>query len=559
MTINFRSLAGQAGRAACRFAGVLGVGLALTACAPFWPLSEAPAPVASAPTPAPVSTPAPAPLPAPTAEAPAAPTAAVAPRPAPALGGGSVAGQARSFSTRLATYTESNFDALPGWGRDDFTAGWSAFLGSCQRLSRRGASWRQLCEQARRVDGKNSAAIRGFYEREFSVYQIRDDERRSSGVVTGYFEPEIPGSPRYAPPFIYPVYATPSDMLILDTRTLPAARTGTVAARVDGTRVVIQQGLSTRDMKAGDLYALDLARVNRGALDRRARLRIEGRQLVPYYTRQEIEALGAPNAAVLAFVRDANALYELQIQGSGRIRMPDGSVVQVAYAEQNGHPFRPMVAQSARGKSKGVKVRGGFVELELDDDDLDDDDVLAGTLTRGFSLVRPAKTGPVAVPGQVARAGATLGTGNTDPSYVFFRAQPQGASGVVGALGVPLTAGRSIAVDPRSTPLGYPVFVSTREPVSGTPIQRLTLAQDTGGAIRGAVRADYFFGAGADAASSARRMKQRGELWVLLPRGLTVAAATSRTGVRTRGGGVDLPDCLVADEDSCVEADEDWP
>ena len=119
---------------------------------------------------------------------------------------------------------------------------------------------------------------------------------------------------------------------------------------------------------------------------------------------------------------------------------------------------------------------------------------------------------------------------------------------------VPLSAGRSIAVDPRSTPLGYPVFVSTTTPGTGAPMQRLTIAQDTGGAIRGAVRADYFFGNGQQAATDARRMKERGQLWILLPRGLPVAAASSST-VRTRGGavGADLPQCLVPDEGSCVD------
>lgn len=530
------------GRLACRVSVLLSAALALAACAPFWE-TRAPTEPPAAASPAQPATPTGAPAPAP---------AAATPPPAAPLGSGSVVGEARSFSTRHATYTESNFDSLPGWGRDDFEAGWPAFIASCKRLARRGASWRTICEHAQAIDGDDPAAIRGFYEREFNVYQIRDDDRRPNGVVTGYFEPEVEGSRRYAPPFIYPVYATPSDMLLLDTRTLPAARSGTVAVRVDGTSVRVEKDLSTRDMRARDLYALDLATVDRSALDRRARLRVDGRRLVPYYTRQEIEARGAPHAAVLAFLRDANALYELQIQGSGRIRLQDGSVLQIAYAEQNGHPFRPMLAKSRRGKTRGVVVRGGFVELELDDDDDLDDDVTAGTLTRGFSLVRPAKSGPVAVPGQVARAGVTLGTGNTDPSYVFFRALPPSQTGVVGALGVPLTAGRSIAVDPRSTPLGYPVFVSTHEPTTGAPIQRLTLAQDTGGAIRGAVRADYFFGAGPSAASSARRMKQRGEMWVLLPRGMNVAVATTGRGPRTRGAA--LPDCLVADEDSCVEA-----
>jgi membrane-bound lytic murein transglycosylase A len=157
------------------------------------------------------------------------------------------------------------------------------------------------------------------------------------------------------------------------------------------------------------------------------------------------------------------------------------------------------------------------------------------------------------VPGRRA-AGPVIGSGIKDPSYVFFKEADGSAGGPVGAFGVPLSAGRSIAVDPRSTPLGFPVFVSTRAPDSGAPMQRLTIAQDTGGAIRGAVRADYFFGNGQQAANQARRMKERGQLWILLPRGLAVAAAAS-SSIRTRGAavGADLPQCLVPQEDACVD------
>ncbi|HNG17013.1 MltA domain-containing protein, partial [Accumulibacter sp.] len=109
---------------------------------------------------------------------------------------------------------------------------------------------------------------------------------------------------------------------------------------------------------------------------------------------------------------------------------------------------------------------------------------------------------------------------NANPSYVFFREQPLKASeaeGPQGALGVPLIAERSIAVDTRYVPLGAPVFLATTLPDSTTPLRRLVMAQDTGGAIRGAVRADYFWGFGGQAGQHAGRMKQQGQMWVLLP------------------------------------------
>ncbi|SDZ16729.1 membrane-bound lytic murein transglycosylase A [Variovorax sp. YR266] len=481
-------------------------------------------------------------------------TSSSASRPPPT--GASVAGQARTFSTQLATYTSVGFDSVPGWSRDDFSESWPAFLGSCKVLTGRGAEWKEVCDRALKVDGKNNNAIRGFFEGEFSAYQIRDDDRKPDGVVTGYFEPEIAGARQYGAPFIYPVYGQPDDMLFADARKLPAGN-GTVAARVEGRNVVVQTGLSTRDMGAPGLFALDLSAISRDTLDRKVRLRVEGKQLLPYYTREEIETKGAPNAKVLAFVSSATALYEMQIQGSGRIKLANGDIVRVAYAEQNGQPFRPTLAQAANGKPRSpVKVRGSSIELQLDDGD--DDDVGAvdsGTIrTRGFTLARPVASGPVVVPGRRA-AGAVSGSGIKDPSYVFFKESTSPVGGPVGAFGVPLSAGRSIAVDPRSTPLGYPVFVSTRTPGSGAPMQRLTIAQDTGGAIRGAVRADYFFGNGQQAATNARRMKERGQLWILLPRGLAVAQAAVSSAIRTRGGpvGANLPQCLVPSEGSCVD------
>ena len=466
---------------------------------------------------------------------------------------GSTAGEAATFSTQLATYTAANFENVPGWGADNFAESWPAFLESCKVLYTRSREWRDLCGRARLVSGSNAAAIRTFYEREFAAYQIRDDDRRTDGVVTGYFEPELNGSRRYGAPFIYPVYGQPDDMLYLDARKVPSAqRAGPMAARVEGRTVVLQANLSTKDIGASGLYVVDMSSLVFDTLDRKVRLRVNGKQLQTYYTREEIETLGAPNAKVLAFVDSAAALYEMQVQGSGRIRMREGGeVMRVAYAEQNGHPFRPTLARASSGKNR-VKTRGLDVELESDDDGDDGDE--GEVRTRGFKLAKPAAAGVVAVPGQRPGVKAT-GSGNTDPSYVFFRESTDKTGGPVGAFGVPLSPGRSIAVDPRSTPLGYPVFVSTRNPTNGTPMRRLTIAQDTGGAIRGAVRADYFFGDGLQAATQARRMKERGQLWLLLPRGLKVAAATALGG-KTRGGsGSTLGEaqCLVPTEDFCVD------
>ncbi len=461
------------------------------------------------------------------------------------------AGQAASFSTQSANYVATPFDKLPGWNTDNLVESWPAFLGSCSVLSARGGEWQRVCEHARTVGLASNDSVRAFFESEFAPYQVRDDGSKADGVVTGYFEPEIKGSRQYRAPFVYPVYGVPEDMLLLDIRRITKAMAPTtVAARVEGRNVLVETGLNTRTMNAPGLYLLDLSKLAFDSPDRKVRLRVEGKRLLPYYTREEIETRGAPNAKVLAFVQDAMELYEMQVQGAGRIKLPDGATVYLSYAEQNGHPFRPTLAQ-AGGKKPAVKMRGGMVELDADAQEDDDDDATP-TRTRGFKLVAPPPGGRVAVPGRRTDSRVT-GSGIKDPSYVFFRESPSTGAGPLGAMNVPLSPGRSIAVDPRSTPLGFPVFVSTRDPSDGKPMRRLTIAQDTGGAIRGAVRADYFFGSGPKAAAQARRMKASGQLWVLLPRGLKVAAG----GVlaKTRGAGTtrELPQCLVETEDQCVD------
>ncbi len=142
-------------------------------------------------------------------------------------------------------------------------------------------------------------------------------------------------------------------------------------------------------------------------------------------------------------------------------------------------------------------------------------------------------------------------TGITDPSFVFFRRIGDGPEGPIGALGVPLSPGRSMAVDPRATPLGAPVFINGQQPGGKGPMQRLVFAQDTGGAIRGSVRGDFFWGFGDKAGKMALATNQPVQMWLLLPKAVAGSAAAS--GIKTRGGPVELRDCAVPDEEYCVE------
>ena len=142
-------------------------------------------------------------------------------------------------------------------------------------------------------------------------------------------------------------------------------------------------------------------------------------------------------------------------------------------------------------------------------------------------------------------------TGIPDPSYVFFRRIGDGPEGPIGALGVPLSPGRSMAVDPRATPLGAPVFIDGTQPGGAGPMRRLVFAQDTGGAIRGSVRGDFFWGFGDKAGRMALATNQPVRMWLLLPKAVAGSAAAS--GIKTRGGKAELRDCAVPDEDFCVE------
>jgi len=158
--------------------------------------------------------------------------------------------------------------------------------------------------------------------------------------------------------------------------------------------------------------------------------------------------------------------------------------------------------------------------------------------------------------GQAVGSGVAVPrTGIPDPSYVFFRRIGDGPEGPIGALGVPLSAGRSMAVDPRATPLGAPVFIDGMQPGNKGPMRRLVFAQDTGGAIRGSVRGDFFWGFGDKAGKMALATNQPVRMWLMLPKSVAGSAAASGIKTRSAGGTEALRDCAVPDEEFCVEDD----
>lgn len=243
-----------------------------------------------------------------------------------------------------------------------------------------------------------------------------------------------------------------------------------------------------------DLITVDLADVYPDLKNRRLRGRLVGNKLVPYLDRGNIDAEQPPLQGLeIAWVDDPIESFFLQIQGSGQIQLPDGSRIRVGYADQNGHPFRSL---------GGLLIRRGEIKLER---------------ASMQGIKEWARRNPKKVQQFM----------NGNPSYVFFKELPNDLSGPIGTLGVPLTAERSIAVDQRVIPMGVPVYLATTFPATDRPLNRLMVAQDTGGAINGAVRADFYWGFGDAAGSQAGRMKQQGRMWVLLPRGYDPNAVPS--------------------------------
>ncbi|MDH3286380.1 MAG: MltA domain-containing protein [Betaproteobacteria bacterium] len=240
-----------------------------------------------------------------------------------------------------------------------------------------------------------------------------------------------------------------------------------------------------------DLLVIDLTELYPELGGKRLRGRVAGRRVVPYYERSQIESgSGALAGKELVWVDDPIELFFLQIQGSGRVVLDTGETLRLGYADHNGHPYR------------------SIGRLLVDQGDLP----LERASMQGIKAW--ARQNP-------ARVRELL---NHNASYVFFRELPGNLPGPIGALGVPLTARRSIAIDRRVVPIGAPVYISTTFPLTDQPLNRLTLAQDTGGAIRGAVRADFFWGFGEEAAREAGRMKQTLRMWVLLPHDYAIAA-----------------------------------
>ena len=306
-----------------------------------------------------------------------------------------------------------DFADLDGWSEDDHRPALLAFRETCSRVD--GPEWQPLCRLAADA-GHSAAAARAFFELMFRPVVVGTPP----ALFTGYFEPELPGSPVRTPRFAYPIYARPPEL---------------------------QDG-------------------------------------VQYLSREQIETGGALRGRGLeiAWLEDPVEVFFLHVQGSGRIRMPDGHVLRVGYAGRNGHA----------NKSVGQEM------------------IRRGTHTPDEVSAQKIKAHVRANPG----AGMQLL--NHNPSYIFFRKLRDlpADKGPIGAMGRPITTLRSVAIDPDYTPLGAPVWI---EKDGRDPLRRLMVAQDTGGAIKGPQRADIFYGTGPAAGEAAGTVKDGGRMVLLLP------------------------------------------
>ncbi len=353
------------------------------------------------------------------------------------------------------TLVPAEFGDLAGWGDDRQAEGLAAFKRSCARIAvlpedrmigpagqeAPTTAWRAVCDEALDV-ADDDAAARAFFERAFTPFAAGDNGE-AEGLFTGYYEPELHGSRRPGGRYTVPLHGRPADLVTVDLGLFKAEWRG---QRITG--------------------------------------RLDGGSLRPYPTRAEIAAGALGNAqSEIVWVDNPVDAFFLQVQGSGRILLEDGSVLRVGYAAQNGHPYvaigRELVARGAMAREQ--------VSMQS---------------IRAWLADNPAEA-------------ATLM--NLNPSYVFFRELD--GDGPIGSQGVALTPGRSLAVDRAFLAMGLPVWLDAEDPLDpAARVRRLMVAQDTGGAIRGPVRGDVFWGHGDEAAERAGRMRSRGRYWILMPR-----------------------------------------
>lgn len=355
-----------------------------------------------------------------------------------------------------AHYTLSSWSNLPGWETDDGEYLWLGLVNNCRGLMRpisgsltiparaTPQDWHAVCDEVARMGfNVDNQTAKAFMQEHLQPWLV-SGATGNQGLVTGYYEPIVHGSRTQGGIYQWPMYAAPRDLLIIDL--------GSVYPELAGKRI---------------------------------RGKLEGNKVVPYDTREQINQRN-DKPPVIAWLDDPVEAFFLQVQGSGRVLLEDGSSLRLAYANHNGRPYTSI--------GRWLAERG---ELALNQASMQ-------------NIKKWAQNNPDRVHEML----------NSNQAMVFFREERilDEVTGPKGAYGIPLIGQRAIAVDPTFVPLGTPVFLATTYPGTNSPLRRMVYAQDTGAAIKGASRADFYWGSGDEAGQQAGRMKQRGTMWVLWPK-----------------------------------------
>ncbi|OUS14503.1 murein transglycosylase [Rhodospirillales bacterium 47_12_T64] len=357
------------------------------------------------------------------------------------------------------TLFQVNYSDLPGWQEDSVIEAFPALSRSCQRYARwpddkgvgpdslagTAADWKEVCSSLtgfmERSENHKDFGI--WLEENLTPFLVRNNDNKE-GLFTGYYEAELKGSFTPDETYKYPLYDVPKDLI--------SVRLSDFDEKLKGTTLVGQ---------------------------------LKDNRLVPYHERTEIESGALKNQGLeVIWSDDPVDVFFLHVQGSGQVKLPDGEVIRVGYAGNNGHKFY------AIGRA-------------LIDEEIISRDKVSMQAIRTWLRENPERANEIM---------------QRNKRFIFFR-QIKG-DGPIGAMGVALTPERSLAVDPRHMPLGVPLWLDTTWPGTDKPLQRLMVAQDTGSAIRGPVRGDFFWGPGEPALAQAGKMKQKGAYYLLLPKSL---------------------------------------
>ena len=362
-------------------------------------------------------------------------------------------------------FVSTDWNELPGWSGDDLRNVWAAFIRNCRGLMR-----------------PVSPNLAG---------PARSSPRAWQPVCAAAADPARAPNPQNTEAVrkFLQTWLTPWRLTTADGKQASSIVTGYYEPLVMGSRSKSGPHQWPLYTVPADLLTIDLGKVYPELAGKRVRGKLEGNRIVPYDSRATLEASGRTPPAIV-YVNDPVDNFFLQVQGSGRVQLVDGpdsgKTIRVAYADHNGHPYVSI--------GKWLADKG---ELPLAQTSMQN--------IRGWAKNNPSRVQEML---------------NANPALVFFKEEPivDPEIGPKGAYGVPLMAQRSIAIDTTFVPLGAPVFLATTQPASSQPMNRLVFAQDTGTAIKGAARADFYWGFGEAAGAMAGRMKQSGQMWVLWPK-----------------------------------------